>query len=443
MAWSNVKTVGLVLEHDHIHDFSSGYYDIPVSLDLTTGSEEFYAEMQPGATGAKKHYVTENLSVSTEYGFALLVDNLGDGTVNGLQTHWTPGSIGISGITTCQFTKITFLGPADPNRGSLSGPYTLRYYNSGLVHPTFYLYEKQNPTSFPHNGFIGSFTPLIPLPQLIVYSFKTFPVNIFQKAVAVTTKDSSTGVVLSDGMTINADTIPGSNTIILNKTNNRGDTYSIWTITKQNPTTGAYTAAIGGGTDYSFTSAGNVLTDDEITLTWVSVGNYKVTNSVTGTSSITSGSNTGALTTNFIIGQSIIDTITLPTVISTLTGVVAYNNTTISTNPLEGIAYFNFTAEGILDLSSASWMQQTGSNPIVSLTLSYSDWLAEVTSKCDILCKVKQGTTTLLTKSGLGPHEFTLNTGSYTAGFELIPKVGLVLIATDIESIPAGDNIIK
>jgi hypothetical protein len=399
MAWNNLAIVGNALSRDYIWDFGSGSLTLgPLALDLSGADDSFTVFTH-----------TPNSTLDTSVTYA--ISDTGLTNANHWSIEYSP-SFGIAPVVTR-----TNIGA-----GYLAGPqYFLTYVTSGIYTPTFIPYATKAGSPF------GTINPGAPYSLHAFESPKEFTIQLFQQAVSITLKSSSTGPSLVDGTTITDMDNTSNKTIIVDKSNNRGDTISsVWSIQKQNPVTGIYSVATVG-VDYTL-GVGQTLTTDQIAITWQSIGNFKLFNNTTGASSGTSGPNLGSSVVNFTVGQGVTDTIILPNVVSTITPVVAYNNTIISTNPLVGITPFQVTVSATIDVTSASWTQAIGVSAPVVLPMSIAAWQTEILSRCNITCQVKQGTAVLQQGIGFGPFTFTIPTGSFQVGYVVTPKTGNALI---------------
>lgn len=402
MAWSNLAVVGNTFSRDYLHDFNAGPFSLNFNLDIAAGLESFSIGFQ--------HYLNTDINnTSFLNGYAVLADSIGSGL--GMIVNYTS----YFAVDGSKFTRVNFFGSSAPNGVTLAGPYNFVYTAPGSYSPTFILYEHKSTTGF---GFGPIPSP--PYPGIHSKATKSFAFDIIQQAVAVTRKNNNVGPLVTDGSTINDMDTVSNNTITLDKTNNRGDTViSEWLIQKQDPN-GVFQNAVNG-TDYALVGT---LTSDTITITWGTPGVYRIVNHVAGPMGVQTGLNSAASYLNLNVGQSVIDTITLPIVLPIITPVVSYNNTVTNTSPLTGVENFSITVTANVDTSNAIWTQQIDSNPPIVLPMSLSAWENELTSRCTIKMRVKQGNTVIQSADGFGPFTFTLPHGDYQVGFEVRPKVG-------------------
>lgn len=429
MAWNTIQTAGNVLERDYIHDFATSDWTLVFNLDLPTGVTSTVYFGAPG-----------NPTVSTTdvpaayFGFATVLYSASSGNVStnvnvnsAIANINPPFAQGVGYVTRTNLaTNLYSLGSngfATPLQktlygDNLAGPYVLIFNSAGTKNISMYLYQRNQIGSTDGVAY-SSFFPLARYA-----SKKDWSINLIQKAVAITRQGSSVGPILLNGTLISSLDVYTSALITLNKSSNRGDNItSSWAIYKQDGT-GAFVVA-GNGTDYSLGPT-ETLTSDEINLTYLTPGVFRVINQASGTTTATSGSNDDYCTTDFVVSQVIIDEITLPTVTAVITPVVVYGNTVVSTSPLVGVTNFTISVSALIDTTNASWVQTLGTNPPVTLTMSPTAWEAELNSRCFIKCIVQQGTTIVQTTNGLGPHQFTLTPGSYQVGYSLTPKTGLL-----------------
>lgn len=287
----------------------------------------------------------------------------------------------------------------------------------------------------------------------------TFMFRLFQKAVPVT-KDGI-GTVLSNGSTISS--VKSIDVLTFDKTANRGDEVSsTWTI--QVSTGSGYISAIQG-VDYDLVSG--TLTSDVIQIRFPGAatngGTYRVINSASGytsanhppfsntfspvyqsgitlslvdpdgTNDVTSNSDT--VTTNIQVDSDnrsdiVTEVISLPIVTPIFTPLIAFDNTTVSIDPLTGITDYIFTVSPNVDISNTSWSKTTISyDPITQITTTTSetpadgftinDWIAELQNRAKIFCEVYLGGIAIISKVGLGPHTFKLGVGEYKVGYRI------------------------
>ena len=301
----------------------------------------------------------------------------------------------------------------------LSGPYSGSYDNPGAYIVKLWPYI--NVFNWYGNRIAGAFDtinsgghalPFIVSDPLYRYNVamppKVFNVNVFQRAVAITQVDNSTGAILPNGSTISNMDNSTNNKITLTKINNRGDnTSSLWSIEKQ--VAGVFVPAILN-TDYSF-NLGQNLASDLINITWVLGGIYRVKNNVVGLNSVKTGPNTNTHLLTFQVGADIIDVVTLPVVNFTISATDPNFDTIISTNPVvTAVGHLAISVTVNVDITSASWSQTVGANPTAALTLTQTDWENELLSRCTISCtttNLDSGVETLIGR-GLGPHKTNL-----------------------------------
>lgn len=431
MSWSSTTSVASALATNYLHDFDSGIFTLP--FNISPGYELLHIPgfgpisgqnittpdfWQPSSVGTSANGIVNNPTS----GFSVSVLAPGSVGPNVLNPQGGIGNIVFAGQTFTR-THVLTAGGYGTYGAILTGPYVIAYDTAGIKTVSLYLYGRNGNAGYWDNR---AGIPPIGVPQVPTFApAKTFSFELVQTAVSVTRRNNNTGPVIADGTSINdMDTLTNS-IIVLDKTNNRGDSIqSVWKVFKQDVTTGVYNVA-SSGSDYTL-GLGEVLTDDDITLTWVSPGNYRIINSSIGSSA--AGTNESNSVINFNVGQSVLDVVTLPTVISSVIAVTAFDNTVISTSPLTGVTTFEITASGTIDASAASWEQSVNAGPANVLTLTQAAWESELTHRCDIKCKVKLGTTLVATRIGLGPHTFSLAEGTYDVGYEVTPKSGGILV---------------
>lgn len=436
MAWSSTTVIGSALSTNYIHDFDSGIFTLP--FNIVPGLESFIVGGGIGVSNTIHTYDTwvpsgvgtsaSGLVSHPDSGFAIGVISAGNICINS-NIQGGVGNIPFAGDTFTR-TNILLAGGYGTFGGTLQGPYVVAYSAPGIKSVDIFLYGR-----FPSTWINAGPVPPIGLPQQPTYhGAKNFSFEIVQQAVSVTRRNSSSGAILSDGSSINdMDTLTNSS-IVLNKASNRGDSVlSQWFVLKQDVITGVYNTAILSS-DYDL-APGDISTSDQITLTWVNPGNYRVINRSTG--SVAAGTNTDDSLINFNVGQSVVDTVTLPIVSALITPVTAFDNTVTSTDPLTGITTLEFTVEAVVDTTAASWNQQINLGVINTLILTPTAWTTELTTRCNIKCKVKKDGSTVDTRTGFGPHSFSLAEGTYDVGFEVTPKSGLVVV------IPLGSVAIR
>lgn len=401
----------------YIHDFLSGPFSVVANLTL---GHEFFTPTGGGIQLpiANTMYFgnpAPNGSVTNPtQGYGILAD------------HGTSGLGLIANITNLYGNTLTKInwpqsGVNSAYIGNLAGPYTFTYNTAGAKTARFILYRRTGFAWAP--GQALNFIPGLPYPQVTAAGDKTFSFNIYQASVAVVRRDSNVGPILQNGSSIgDMDTIT-NNTIVLNKSDNRGDDVSsTWAILKQDGN-GVYQTAING-TDYSIIG---ILTDDEITITWLTSGSYRVRDSIVGLGA----NNDDQSSVDFSVGQSITNTITLPLVKAVVTPDVAYNNTVLNVNPLTGVTNFKFTVSSVLDTNNASWLQTVDFNPSTTITMTDATWRTEILHRCNVICRVRKGNVIVESRTGFGPHQFILDVGNYTAGYELTPKVYELTLNTE------------
>lgn len=427
MAWSSTTVAGSVLSTNYIHDFESGVFTLPFTI--VPGFEQVIIGSTLSLTSRIR---TTDSFIAGGSGSPGLVANPTSGFTTGvistgnicLNANVQGGvrNILVAGETFTRSQVIAYDSSSSFN-GNIAGPYVVAYNTEGIKTVDVYLYFRFGFGTGHWQNFGPN--PPIGLPQQPSFPPKSFTFEVVQQAISVTRRNSVSGVILSDGSSINdMDTLTNSS-IVLNKESNRGDSVqSEWFILKQDSTTGVYDTALLSS-DYTFNS-GETSTTDQVTITWVNPGNYRVINTTTGSS--VAGPNTNNSLVNFNVGQSVVDTVTLPTVTALITPVTAFDNTIVSTDPLIGVTTFEFDVEAVVDITSASWEQQINVGVVNTLTLTPDAWTSELTSRCNVKCKVKKDGALVISRNGFGPHSFSLPEGIYDVGFEITPKSGLVLV---------------
>lgn len=432
MAWNTLQTVGSTLERDYLHDFATGNWSLVFSIDLATGVETFTGYLSSAYNAPLITNKTTD-TPATHLGWATVLYAPGNVAPNvnaqGATANFTPPVwVHMAFATRTNFVSSLY-NTANPFNvtpaqiaaygGTLAGPYELAFNTAGTKTVGLYVYSRTG-----YGGLDGSLTtPFLLTGFAQARGLKEWNIKLIQQAVAVTTQNSNVGPALLDGSIVTSLDIYSSPTIILNKQNNRGDsTTSSWAIYKQN--SGSFSVATLS-TDYSLGPAETLLSD-QITLTFLVPGVYRVINQASGEVSATVPTNDSFCTTDFVISQNIVDEITLPIVTAVVTPVTAYNNTTVSSTPLVGVTNYTVSVDAAIDINGASWIQTLGTDPPIALSLSSADWITELTSRCTILCQVRLGNTVVESKIGFGPHTFTLGTGNYNIGYLLVPKSGLL-----------------
>lgn len=114
------------------------------------------------------------------------------------------------------------------------------------------------------------------------------------------------------------------------------------------------------------------------------------------------------------------NTITFPKIDSNLDSTVILSSTPFST-------YENntFTVTGTLDLASGSWVELDNNTQIsTTRTLTENEWLNELNSRCDVFLEIKdvQNIITVPTRTGLGPHTYSLPEGDFTVKFKTVKR---------------------
>jgi hypothetical protein len=307
---------------------------------------------------------------------------------------------------------------------NIFGPYNFYYSTPGTYTPRLeILWRKDNSGS----GYTSFIKPGLNTGDNV----KTFPsITIFQHAVAVT---SVTGVGTFTGN-------PYSSTVVshtfsaavgfnytFNKSTNRGDAVSSNWIIEKNVSSTWVTASVG--VDYNITGT---LTTDVIVLDFLLVGNYRITNNVSGTTSGSAGTNTNQVysyvNTFVAIPITVTNTVTLPIVSAVVTPVVAFGNSIVNLSPLEGITMFTISVDAALDITSASFSefaQYGGSPPDTTTvkTLTAPEWEAWINGNCTVHCNIYDiNNSNIIVQQaiGLGVHVFTLPTGDYQVGYNII-----------------------
>lgn len=422
MSWNSLHCYNSDLEKDYLWDFQIGDFPLAFSLNLASGYVKETRDTGHPTYTTYTYINTENqdAAIDGNYWETLVVLN-GNSQVN----------IFNASVITGRYTRVNrqlTAGSYGAYDNSIEGPYNVKVASAGAQILDIYL--------FLHEGHFGpsttggvtvTSTPGEPS-GVHAYAKKTFNFTVYQQAIAVT-RNTSTGAIIADGSTL---TLGGlSSTLTLDKSSDRGNILggTEWQILVQNPTSGAFTAA-HSGSDYDL-GGGETLLSDTINITWGNLGNYKVVNQCTGVTGNNTGANISTNTFNVQIQASVVvDTITFPNIISVITPIVAPTNITVTSNPVVGVELFQVTVDKTLDTSHASWTQQVGSFPSVNFAPSTQDWLDEIATIAVVNCVVRKGTTLIQSKSGWGPHTFSLSAGTYNIGWEITKKTGTNILYT-------------
>ena len=463
----------------YVHDFGTGPFTLTFNLHAS-GLNNSSPPMTPtnGMVGTTK--LLKGNTLSERFGYcATLLDQgveashlISFGNPAGFQVNYT----NVYATDGLSFTRTNLYAPSDPNANSILGPYTVSYttpgekpfnivlywgdHGTGSSNQVYIAGPVSSPTSLTsssreYTGNTGIYTTNAANTGSY-YDMAKFELFLVQKSVSIIEVVGSNlsistggtigpGVIPSSTTIIGMDTLPGNNTVTLTNVNSRQmfsdapmatslNNFMYWTIELQDPFSGIWNSA-SPGVDFSL-GGGQSLSSQQIDITWVTSGSFRVTNIITGeyVNPVVSGyfpPSSGTLYPNndssvvfFDISTDITNTYTFPFVAAIVTPVSAYNNTVLTTTPvLEGVEAFSVIVSPQLNTSAASYTQQINVGPVTTIPLTDAQWLVEMENRTTVVCQVKKaGTSTVLQQaSGFGPHTFILNHihGSYDVGYTM------------------------
>ena len=306
----------------------------------------------------------------------------------------------------------------------LDGPYPdFEVASPGAVSLKIYLFAHDQ------NGvtIYNSSNPIIATASNITNSekaaaYKDFSFTVYQQAVAVTRKDSSTGQILTNGINFNNSSIFGQiiagQTITIDKTSNRGDDLlSTWSFYKL---TGTAWEIILPGTGAGINLGGSeTLASDTIHVTFTDEGQYKVANSCMGSAGGQENSGWDIHEIYVGINQPLVPEITWPNIISNVIESPLDLDPLISNNPLTGKQPLTIRAEALVDVNSGSWVWVDPDEvlPPTTRILTAAEWRDEIEARCFTYCYVKLNGVLVDTRTGWGPHDIELTEGDYSVQF--------------------------
>lgn len=425
MAWNTITTTNQALEKDYIHDFATSNFPLTFFIDLGNGTEilnyiqgpvfgdNFITTVNTWTAPGTGH---PGLFAHPYDGFSVLMKSTGNLAPN-VDGNGISRNINVGGKLMSR-THVFAFGNNGNYGAAIGGSYDLLYNSAGSKTVDLHLYALYNASWI---GGLGDIPQELGIPR---FGTKSFTFNVYQQAVAVTKLNNPAGSTLVDGATLN--NMNYGDTLTLNKTVNRGDSVqSEWFFYKQDAN-GIFQPAVLG-VDYTYLSGTS--TSDTIQIRWEASGYFKVVNRVEGQSSSTSGINFNESSLIVPVGITVVETINLPLVQTIITPEVVYTNTVVSTEPLIGIDTFTVNVEGELNVAQAEWSQTIDSTTTV-FPMTEAAWRSELLTRCFVRCQVKQGNIVIEQRTGLGPHQFTLNAGEYSVGYLVTPKPGSLIFTT-------------
>ena len=290
---------------DHLHDFgptgSIPYLPTPITVDLTYLDASYYQllfipdlhgnQIKVPSTIADYPALQYIVGPATLNGsYALITPTMIPGSVASSTTNIDPyfgwAVIAYTGHASDQVVNLHCYGSnfatcnvnltANIPYGNLQGPYQFYYNAPGTFLPSLVLFYHPNQSSGSWTTFAIDYHPRLRF-------FNTF--NLFQQAVPVTISSQGNNLG-TGGAGVFGTPIQQGFTGSFDKTGNRGDAVtSLFAIEKWNGS--AYVTAVVG---VDITLSGP-LTDDNLIVTYVLPGFYKVINNVAGTTSGSAGTN--------------------------------------------------------------------------------------------------------------------------------------------------------
>ncbi|MDD3988173.1 MAG: hypothetical protein PHC93_04385, partial [Candidatus Omnitrophica bacterium] len=249
-------------------------------------------------------------------------------------------------------------------------------------------------------------------------AYKEFAFDVYQQAVSVTRRDSSTGQILTNGINLNSvfNQVLTGQTITLDKTSNRGDDlHSYWSFYKL--IAGNWTLILPGS-GFSL-GGGQTTSSDTIDITWIDEGQYGIKNTCMGSAG--GLSNLGYDIHEIYVGpdQPLVAEIEWCNIITNVIESPLDTDPVTSNNPLTSKQPFIIRAEAYADASTGSWIwvDPDGVDPPLTRVMSATDWRDEIDARCNISCNVYSNGQLITSRTGWGPHDIELMEGPYTVQF--------------------------
>jgi len=265
-------------------------------------------------------------------------------------------------------------------------------------------------------------------------TFKNLDFNVYQKAVAVTRINSSSGQIIPQGLPINdfVSPIVTGSAYIFDKTSNRGDDLlSNWEMYVLNLTTGNWDVA-QLGIDYDL-GGGETLASDTINVTFNIETMFILRNTCSGSAGSLYNVDESTHLISVGAAEPLYPEIEWPEIVSEVTSSPLDTDPIDSLNPLTSGQPFTIRTEGKINVSTGTWTwidPNPGGTSIVRV-MSEQDWKDEINLRCNIYCLVKKDNILSTYRQGWGPHDIELQAGTYTIQFIANYKNNQVAVAAN------------